>query len=465
MRGPAGVAARTPTGQHRCRAPACYWNRLTRRVIVRSKALLRSFGAALLCVSPAAAADPVLIPAGGPGCAPPIVQPPCTVPSPQYPSAGSQIPSLQQPGSMQQPNAAQPPATDAFAQAPPTGGEAAQTGLPQMIGDLGFYGVAPRFPSNNVSLVTVPGLTLAQINQKFNLSPQFPTAGFTGLYFDLNNSQQFTAAQLNALTKSTSFSSSSSSSSQSSSSLSNRVPVTSFGSFKISDNESAAPTDRVFATYNYYDVDGFHGNSSSINREMIGFEKTFLDGRASFGIRAPYTEVGEGLGGSSDFDSLSLIGKYAVYQDREAGNVISAGLVVTVPTGPDIFVGPGTINPTLIQPYVGYALSFGRAYVQGFSEIIIPTDNSLPTFVANDIGIGYRLEAIPIIPTFEVHANDALNHQGSAGSPIGFVDNVTLTGGFHTLIGNSVLTLGAATPVTGPRLTSIEAIVEFNWHF
>jgi hypothetical protein len=378
-----------------------------------------------------------------------------SAPSPTYP--GAQIPNLQPPSGQQQaPDVSQQPTTEAFAQAPPTGGEAAQSAFPNMIGDLGFYGVTQRTTSTSTSTV-IPGLTPAQINQRFNLSPQFPTPGATQ-YFDLNTSQVFTAAQLTALTQSTTTSSSSSQSS--------RTVITGFGAFKVSENESVLPTDRVFATYNYYNVDGLHGNSSSVNREVIGFEKTFFDGRASFELRAPYTEVGDALGGSSDFDALSLVFKFAPYMDRETGNALSGGLVVTVPTGPDIPLASGnTINPTLLQPYLGYYFSFGRAYLHGFTEIVFPTDNTLPTFIANDVGIGYRLQALPIIPTFEVHANNAFNHQGSEGTPIGFVDSVILTGGVHTLIGNSDLTLGVATPVTGPRLYSVEAVVQFNWRF
>ena len=343
-----------------------------------------------------------------------------------------------------------------------------------MIGDLPFYGIAPLnvFPTtstiNTTTTTTVPGLTIAQINQRFNLSPPFPTPGFAGPYVDVTTGQQFTPAQLLALTQpSTSTTRSQSTvTSSPSTSLSKRVPVVSFGAFKISDNEGVRPTDRVFATYNYFDVDGFHGNSSSINREVIGFEKTFLDGRASFGMRAPYSQVGPSFGGTSDVDALSLLLKYAAYDDRETGNIISAGLVVTVPTGPDVTVGIGnTINPTLLQPYVGYAFNVGRVYVQGFSEIIVPTDSTLPTFVANDIGVGYRPESLPVIPTFEVHINDGLNHQGSLATPIGFTDSVILTGGVHILLGRSDLTLGVATPVVGPLLYSVEAIAQFNWRF
>jgi hypothetical protein len=343
-----------------------------------------------------------------------------------------------------------------------------------MIGDLPFFGLAPRTVSPLVTTVTtvnttvIPGLTVAQINQQLNLRPPFPTPGFAGPYVDVVTKQTFTAAQLNALTLPTTSTTRVQSTVTSSppASLSNRVPVTGYGAFKISDNESVRPTDRVFATYNYFDVDGFHGNSSSVNREVVGFEKTFFDGRASFEMRAPYTEVGPSLGGSNDFDALSLILKYAAYDNRETGDVLSAGLVVTVPTGPDIPVTlGGSINPTLLQPYLGYAFNIGRVYVHGFSEVILPTDSTLPAFVANDVGVGYRLEALPVIPTFEVHANDALNHQGSLAAPIGFADSVILTGGIHILMGNSDLTLGVTTPVSGPRLYAVEALVQLNWRY
>jgi hypothetical protein len=405
---------------------------------MRSKTLLYSFGAALLCAAPTLAGNPGVVPAGGPCCPPP----PCATPSmlPGTTVPGATVPGMQQP-TTQQPGAAQAPTTDAFAQAPPTGGEAAQTALPNMVGDLGIYGVSPR--------ISQPFSTIITVNQ-----PVAPPAGIPSTF-----------ASTFPSTFNSSFSSSSSSS-NSASNLQSKVPVTSFGSFKISDNESVQPVDRVFMTYNYYNVDGFQGNSSSINREVVGFEKAFLDGRASFGMRVPFTQVGENLGGTSDVDGLSFIGKYAFYLDRETGNVISGGLVVTVPTGPDIPLDSNTtVNPTLIQPWVGGAFNFGRFYVQGYSEIIISTDNNVPNFWGNDIGMGYRLESIPVVPIFEAHINSGLNHQGSGADGVGFIDSVVLTGGLHTLIGKSILTFGVATPVTGPRLDSVEAVVQFNCRF
>jgi hypothetical protein len=443
---------------------------------VSTKALLGILSLAIACASPAVADGPAIASAG-PCCPPPACPPPCGLPPTAPGGTAPQTGAGQSPAN-QDANASQAPSTDAFGQAPPAGGEAAQSAVPNMIGDLPFYGDAPRSFSPVLSTVSTlkpvvtPGLTIAQINQQYSLVPTYPAPPTntinTGIYVDTRTGQIYTAAQLNALTQpmTTIERVTSTVSSPPPNSLSNRVPVTSYGAFKISDNGEVAPTDRVFATYNYFDVDGFHGNSSSINREVIGFEKTFLDGQASFELRAPYTEVGTGLGGTSDIDALTMVFKYAAYYNRETGNVISTGLAVTVPTGPDIPIAyANTINPTLLQPYVGYAFNFGRFFLEGFSEIIVPTDNTLPTFIANDIGIGYRLESLPVIPTFEVHSNDALNHQGALASPIGFADSVILTGGVHFLFGKSDLTLGVTTPVTGPRLYGVEAIAELNWCF
>jgi hypothetical protein len=359
--------------------------------------------------------------------------------------------------------------TDAFAQAPPTGGEAAQTALPNMIGDLGFYGLAFNqssqgsgltasqrqaisllqsgavAPSFLVSAGNQFGLTPAQlaiVNAAVAREGSISSAGFNA--FDAG-----VAAQLLGLA----------------SGGSGRLPVTAFGSFKISDNGTVLPEDRAFVTYNYYDVDGLHSNAISINREVIGFEKTLLDGNASIGVRLPYTQDTGPLG-SSDIGDLSLTFKYALYRNTETGSAISGGLVATLPTGPDIPLSiDKSIDPTLLQPFIGYAINFDRFYLEGFAAIIVPTDSSLPTFAANDIGIGYRCRNLPIVPTFEVHINDPFNHRGSAGEPIGFADSVILTAGVHTLFPHSTLTIGVTTPVTGPELYSVEAVVQYNWHF
>src|SRR5262249_14126916 len=67
-----------------------------------------------------------------------------------------------------------------------------------------------------------------------------------------------------------------------------RIPVVSGGAVKIADNESPRPVDRIFLTYNFYDnLNTFGGRDFDVHREVFGFEKTFLGGDASFGLRVP----------------------------------------------------------------------------------------------------------------------------------------------------------------------------------
>src|SRR5262249_32651750 len=90
------------------------------------------------------------------------------------------------------------------------------------------------------------------------------------------------------------------------------VPDIFLGAFKISENESPRPDDRAFVYYNYYrnvrlpienggvfpiTLGSFTGSGQlaashlDINREVIGFEKTFLGGDASIGLRLPILQT------------------------------------------------------------------------------------------------------------------------------------------------------------------------------
>ena len=70
-----------------------------------------------------------------------------------------------------------------------------------------------------------------------------------------------------------------------------------------------------------------------------------------------------------------------------------------------------------------------------------------------------------IIPTFEVHVGDPLNHRGPS-DPITIPNFVALTAGVHIgLSGGAMLTLGTTVPVTGPQLFPIEAVAQFNMRF
>jgi hypothetical protein len=258
-----------------------------------------------------------------------------------------------------------------------------------------------------------------------------------------------------------------------------RIPPTVAGAFKISENESPRPTDRVFFTYNFFSNVDRSLNPPSIpsfdaHREVFGFEKTFLDEYASIGLRVPAAELtGDGSLGQSDFGDISIVFKYAFVNDRPSGDVLSTGLVLTVPSGESFFTVNGQeVNPVLFQPWVGFIKYLDDFYVHGFISVEVPTDSRDVTMFFNDYGIGYRMYhddfgmITSIVPTFEVHVNTPLNHRGTAGDPLGVPDWVDLTGGVHFgLWDRSSLTLAVGAPVTGPKPFDVEAIVQVNVHF
>jgi hypothetical protein len=291
------------------------------------------------------------------------------------------------------------------------------------------------------------------------------------------------------------------------------VPVPNRGAFNIAENESPIPRDRVFTFMSSFSNLGFPqtgpnapittittttrtttappiGNRNfgktttttvitqipgasplNLNREVFGFEKTFLDGRASIELRAPYLQQGGGNGdyGVNGVGDLTIIGKYALILDPNTGNVFSTGLAITAPTSRSIPTTDGNFNDTLFQPFVGYLWNFNRFYIQGFSSVVVPTDARDVTLAFNDIGFNYWLyRGGPdrflsfVVPTIEAHVTTPLNHRDQTG-PIIVPDAVVLTTGVHLGLGrNTTLTFGAATPVTGQRPFSVEGMVLLN---
>jgi hypothetical protein len=271
------------------------------------------------------------------------------------------------------------------------------------------------------------------------------------------------------------------------------LPAPSLRGFKIADHESPRPLDRAYVGFNFYDDVGASINrrihsvihDQRVYRETFAIEKTFLDERASVGLRLPLnTFTGESNdpalnGSSTDVGDLSIILKYAVWRDHECGNLVSVGLAVTTPTGPSSFAGSNQVAPlhsTTLQPYLGYIWNIGEFYLHGFSSIDVPTDERDVTILYDDVGIGYHLYRAPdpcrlitaLVPTFEVHVNTPLNHRGSlrihdlAGTP----DVVDLTlGAYVHFYERARLGLAVAAPVTGPRPYDVEAIAHFEVRF
>jgi hypothetical protein len=180
---------------------------------------------------------------------------------------------------------------------------------------------------------------------------------------------------------------------------------------------------------------------------------------------------------------MSIYGKYILLENRQKGDLLSAGLAITAPTGPGRFAGFDTFAPsvhaTSFQPFLGYIFNAGRMYFHGFTIVDVMTSGQQPVLLYNDFGIGYFIRrfdpnalvtpAISMIaPTFEVHITDPLNHRNpfSTTDPAGMTDIVNLTYGLNVgIFRRTLLTFGLVTPVTSPKPFDFEAMAFLNYFF
>lgn len=264
--------------------------------------------------------------------------------------------------------------------------------------------------------------------------------------------------------------------------------------FKIAENESPRPQDRVYFSFNFYD-DILSSLNRSFNtglnnpdayRNTFGVEKTFLDGMGSIGLRLPLntfhgnSSLDPELNGTSNaLGDLSVILKLALYGDAFGDNWFVSGLAVTPTTGPDAFAGlAGAAAPhsTALQPFVGYLWNTGNCYVQGFSSIDVPTGSGEATLMFNDIAVGVYLYRNPgadsgltaVAPTFEVHVLTPLDSRNTnlRARTLGAVDIVDLTTGVNLEFNDRRrLAVGVCVPATGPRPFNVEALAQLRCRF
>lgn len=154
------------------------------------------------------------------------------------------------------------------------------------------------------------------------------------------------------------------------------------------------------------------------------------------------------------------------------GEVLSTGVVVTVPTGgaAAFSAQQPEIHPTVIQPFIGGIGTFGRTYAQFFTSLAVPTDDRDTTYFFNSVQLGYQLYRNPdarfvrsVTPLVEMQVSSPLNNRGLYKLPIGASDVVGFTGGATLGLGSrSFLNIGSNVPVTGPRPYAMEAMFHLN---
>jgi hypothetical protein len=264
--------------------------------------------------------------------------------------------------------------------------------------------------------------------------------------------------------------------------------------FKIADNQSPRPVNRVYYDFNFFDnvwqsvneraQNGI--NRVQIYRQLLGLEKTFWDGNASIGVRLPINTItADGQAGGVQTPTQTAINNFNVYskflfiKDDVKKVYASWGLAATIPTGPMNFAGANYVrsyNNFELQPFVGLQKTWNRFYLIAFEAINVPLNTHDVTAIYNDYAIGYwayrakdRNQLLQgLAPTFECHVNIPLNHRDvfNLNDRAGSADIVDLTYGLNTFFGKRTqMAFAAVTPVTGPRPFSIEALAFLNIYY
>ncbi|MGH8538956.1 MAG: hypothetical protein ACRETW_00415 [Stenotrophobium sp.] len=279
-----------------------------------------------------------------------------------------------------------------------------------------------------------------------------------------------------------------------------QFPINTRGT-KIGENESPTPQNRVFAAFNYWHdvapdlVQPTGVGHQDVYRYMLGGEKAFDDENASIGIRAPVVtyrlsgssgqvapagETGVLVPGSkTTLGNIQLIGKYAFSRNRSTGDLLSAGMLVSLPTAAQHVTpeAPGPVKEARdspqIEPYFGYIHHWGRLFVQGFEDIAVPTQEHVAISFNSDVGLGYQCyqsdqETITrVVPMLEAHWNTLLTNPND-----GSVKTIDLTQGLALQLDHRLwTTLGiseniAATNFNGYKKSyDGEVIAQFNYSF
>jgi hypothetical protein len=186
--------------------------------------------------------------------------------------------------------------------------------------------------------------------------------------------------------------------------------------FKVADNSSPIPRDRVFFNYhhyhNAYNVTSEFGplvRARNVNDDtfLFGLERTFLDGCLSAEVRVPFSQAlsSSQRGNTSvieteqdfvrtvdllddrdtEFGDVAVAFKALLYRDWHSA--LAAGLGITFPTADDVqvqfadqafgFVEETRVDvnngTTFVSPYIGFlATPNCRIFIQGFAQVDFP---------------------------------------------------------------------------------------------
>ncbi len=166
------------------------------------------------------------------------------------------------------------------------------------------------------------------------------------------------------------------------------------GRVKMSEDNNPLPRDRFIFNYDYFNGVPFTPAGLNVNRFQFGFEKTFLDGRASFEFRVPFagtldSTTVQGLETTNtELGNLRLTLKY-LWSRGETVN-ISSGVAVALPTADDQVVLSSLDGSELyrfrnesvqVEPFVAVLLTPNdRAFAQVWSSVNFDTNGGRLTY-------------------------------------------------------------------------------------
>lgn len=293
--------------------------------------------------------------------------------------------------------------------------------------------------------------------------------------------------------------------------------------FKISENMSPQPRDRVFYAFNGFQQAArtVDNREIDVNRHTLGGEKTFWDRTASIEFRMPILQglsAVQSLDGNLqndegvEFGNSTIIPKFILSDGPDY--VFCTGLGINLPTARNASIrGPGNFSPPLLNiqnqavylsPFLGLLWAPNdTTYVMSYLQADFATSgNTITDGVGNrlgslrdqnlvhfDVTVGRflhrdfdtRLSAIAA--QLELHyttttqdAETLITAQGTLGNPFNRLDLLILTGGFNFELWNtSWLTVGCAVPIRGSedvvtrqtpeRPFDVELQVLFNRNF
>jgi hypothetical protein len=269
-----------------------------------------------------------------------------------------------------------------------------------------------------------------------------------------------------------------------------------FSDVKIAEGESPRPMDRVFYKFNWYNnVDPTHFanptqtiHNVDLYREVFGFEKTFFDGQISLGVRVPFNTleadaksgaVGESGIDSTQFGNISAIFKGILWENRQTGDLLSAGATLSVPTASSRLLNPGQSTLAYVQPFGAFIVNRGDFFVQGFVSVTAPVAHAESIVFFADTGVGYWMYRdsrggllTAFAPTIELHFADPLRQAEPTVADFGIFDGLKVhnvvdctVGGTFEFANSATLGFGIVVPFTGPRPFDVEALAQLNYRF